>query len=288
MNSTINGAEMRRRNLLAALLVPALAACASGGSGGDGPMGLAMGMPEGGTVTYEIADTTVIAIDAMGQMMEIPATGSTTITATFAPNATGGVRMTATVADFESVMSNPMGAPERASGDDIEGELVVDYDRRGVAEVVGIPALSGTAEQMFSPEQLAHGMFPRLPGTPPTPGMTWTDTITTVVDRAGTFTESTQIITWTVPADGIQGAMVRIDYTGTMEMEQEGMQMGMSFTQDLQGASEGHVIWDMAASRMEEHHSTSTLDGVMDADQVPVPLPLSVVVTQVIRRTAGM
>ena len=281
---------MRPRTLLSALLLPALAACASGGSSGTASAGLAMGVPQGGAATWEIADTTVISIDAMGQMMEIAGTSATTLSATFASNGMGGTRMTATVDAYDARMNNPMGAPEIASGSEIDGQFVVDFDTRGVADILEMPDLSGNAENMFSPETLAHTIFPRLPGTPPTPGMSWTDTISVTSDRAGTFTDAQQVMTWTVAGEEMHGgrSLLRIDYTGTMSMQQDGAQMGMSFTQTLQGGTEGWVLWDLAAGVMEEHHSTASLDGLMEADQVPMPLPLAVTIHQVIRRVDGM
>lgn len=252
-------------------------------------MTLAIGVPQGGMATYESADTTVIAVDAGGQILEIPAVSMARMNVAFEATMDGGVRASATWTDYEATMSNPMGPSERATLDGVEGTLVFDLDRMGDVSIVELPSLSGTAETMLTPEGVAYGLFPGMPGVPPQPGTTWTDTISYVVDRAGTYTESTEVYEWTVVGEEqYEGRTVlRLNFTNSMTMEQDGVQMGMSFSQNLQGGAEGYVLWDLTANRMELRQSSGSLEGVMDMDQMPMPLPLSVSNSSTIRRVAG-
>lgn len=282
---------MRRRSLLAALLVPAVTtACATGGGGGSSNMmGLSYGVPEGGTVTYDITDETTISVDAGGQMIEIPGTSSSTMTMSFAEAAGGGVTVTATFDTFEATLSNPMGAAERGTLDDIDGPIVFELDPMGNGDLLDVPGLSGSTETLLSPESYAYDMFPGLPGGQPSVGMTWADTVMYEVDRAGTYSKNETVTTYTVAGEDETTGYLRIDYTSTSSLEQEGAQMGMSFVQSLAGGGEGYILWNLEANRMEEHHSETSLEGVMDMDQMPVPFGLNVTATQsVVRSTGGM
>lgn len=279
-----------RRSIYSLLVLPVIAACATvGGSGSDGNMALAYTVPSSGTLRYEVTDNMVIQIDAMGQVMEIPQVGSATIGMTFAQTE-GGVRVTTDWEAWESVMSNPMGAPERGSLNDVDGSLIFDMSRTGAGTVVELPDMRGMSENLLDPESIVHSFFPRLPARAATAGMTWTDTIAYVSERAGTYSDITTVAEYMVVGDTTVAGkrLLRVNYTGVESMEMEGAQMGMSFTQSAGGNSRGWFLWDQATGVMVENHFEADIEGLMETDAIPVPLPMMISLRKTIRLLPGM
>lgn len=279
-----------RRSTTALLLLPFLAACASvyGGSASDSAAPLAYGAQQG-ELRYQIADTAIIVVDAMGQTIEVPTISNATLGMTFAATETG-VRVTAEWEEWEAILANPMGASERSSVEQLDGPLVFDLDHRGRTSVVGIPNMRGNSELMLDPDAIAHSFFPRLPAMVASPGMTWTDTISYISDRAGTYSDVQSVTTYTVVGDTVvSGARyLRVDFTGIDSMESEGAQMGMAFTQTAQGTSRGFFLWDQTAGRLVETSYEARLEGLMDMDGVPVPLGVAMNLSQKGRLLPGM
>jgi hypothetical protein len=270
---------MRRGAIRTSLfLIPFAAACAGGpGGGGMSPPTLTFQVPDQPQVRYSQADTAVISIDAGGQMFDVSMVSNAVMDMTFAP-AENGVRVTATWAELDATVSNPMGAPERFSVDDVDGPLVFDLDSRGVAQVVSAPSLKANVAQMVSPAALANGFFPRLPGGAPTPGMTWTDTIAFEADEGVGSTISRSIVTYTVAGDtAVAGqTLLKVDMEGEMSQTAEGVTSGMSFVQDAAGSFSGYFLWDLAGGIMHSQMSESELVGTMDVDAAPFPLDIAV------------
>lgn len=269
---------MRARALFAALtLAPLMAACAGGpGGGSGGPAVLAFSVPDGGTLSYAQHDTAVISVDAGGQMIDIQALSRSVVNMSFAATE-AGLRVTATWSELEATVSNPMGAPERVSVDDIQGSLVFDMDRRGAGMLVSAPTFRGNAANMLSSSDVVYGFFPRLPGTSPTPGMTWTDTIAyESVEAAGPMTART-VMTYTVAGDTVVDGrtLLKVELSGDDTRTQEGVTSGMSFVQTTDGSLRGHFLWDLAAGALHSQVIWSDLVGTMDVDAVPFPLDMA-------------
>ena len=266
---------MQRRPLAFALaLLPLAAACAAGaGSGSSAPGRLAITVPQGGSAAYTQVDSAVISVDAGGQMIDVNAVTHQVLDMTFS-RAPGAVEVTATWRELDAVVSNPMGAPERADIDDVEGSLVFTLDPRGAATVVTKPDLRGTAVQMVDPATVAHGFFPRLPGTPPTPGMTWTDTIAYESDSGEASSQVRSIITYTVVGDTVVDgrSLLRVDTEGSDERTAEGTTAGMDFVQNVSGTVEGFFLWDLAAGKLHTQFTESDMSGTMELAAAPFPL----------------
>lgn len=267
-------------------VLPFLAACAGGsGSGADGPPALAYSM-SAADVTYSQNDSTVMSIDAGGQLIDVVILADGVLDMGFAPTA-DGVRVTTTWRDLDIEMTNPMGAPERATEDDIDGPLVFDMDRRGNTEMISAPALEGRARQMVAPKALAESFFPRLPGTAPTPGMTWTDTISFEAEVPEASTVTNMILDYTVVGDTLVDGrpLLRIDLQGRGSTLQEGNTQGMDFLQDLAGDVSGMILWDLAAGAMHYQRMETEYAGSMEVSAAPVPLEVAMRGVSHTRRT---
>ncbi len=267
---------MRRGASISALvLLPFMAACAGGpGGGSSGPAVLAY--TAGGTMMYSQVDSAVISIDAGGQMIDVNASTDQVMEMVFAPSA-DGVQVTATWRELDAVVSNPMGAPERADIDDVEGSLVFTLDRMGAATMVSAPELSGSAVQMVSPAGIANGFLPRLPGTPPEAGMTWTDTISYSADEGDASTVAETVYTYTVVGDTVVNGMnlLKVDMRGVDDRTIEGATAGMGFVQTVSGDITGFFLWDLAAGMMHSTFVETEMFGTMDVDMAPFPLDVS-------------
>jgi len=264
-----------RRSVLGAL--PLVAACVGASGGGTaGPSALAFHVPAERAVAYQQADTAVISVDAGGQMIDIQALSSAVMDMTLTP-AEGGVRVTATWRELEGTVTNPMGPAERVSTDDVEGSLVFTLDRRGAAEMVSAPTLKGNAANMVAMSDVVHGFFPRLPGTAPTPGMTWTDTIAYEAEEAAGPLVARSIVTYTVAGDTVVDGrtLLKVELAGDDTRTQEGVTSGMAFVQDMAGTVRGHFLWDVAAGMLHSHVSWSDYTGTMEVDAVPFPLDVN-------------
>ncbi len=269
---------MRRgSSLLSLSLATVVAACAGGpGSGNAGPAVLGIQVPEGGTASYVQADSGLISIDAGGQMIDVRAVSEATLDMAFA-NAADGVEVTATWRSLDATVTNPMGAPERADTDDVEGPLVFNLDRRGVATVVTLPELSGNAAQMVSGASMAHTFFPRLPGESPTMGMAWSDTIAFEAEEAGNNTVAEIIVNYTVVGDTLVDGrnLLKVDMTAQDDRTSEGVTQGMGFVQSVSGDVTGYFLWDLSAGMLHSMVQESEMFGTMEVDMAPFPLDIS-------------
>jgi hypothetical protein len=264
------------RTILA--LLPSVAACAGGPGGGTtSPPTLTYQVPDAAPVAYVQADTAVMSIDAGGQMFDVNVVSQAVMDMEFAP-VEAGVRVTATWTELDAYVSNPMGAPERISVDDVDGPLVFDLDSRGVASVVSAPTLTGSATQMVSPASVANGFFPRLPGSAPTPGMTWTDTISFEAEEGVGSTVSRSIVTYTVAGDTVVAGttLLKVDMSGETSETVEGVTSGMAFIQNSSGEVGGHFLWDLTAGMMHSQVTESDLVGTMDVEAAPFPLDVAI------------
>lgn len=260
--------------VLSVLSLPLIAACAGGsGPSSSAPPVLGYSADGPGEQVYSQADTTSLDLDMGGQVMDVGIRSRAVLDMVLEP-LTDGVRVSASWRDLAITMTNPMGPPERTTEEDIEGALVFTLDRRGDAEVLSTPTLKGSASQMVVPQSVAEGFFPRLPGTPPTTGMTWTDTIAYEADLPDALTVSETVMTYVVAGDTlVEGrSLLRIDMEGNGTMLQEGVTQGMDFTQDLEGRVEGFILWDLARGAMIYQKNESSYSGSMSVTAAPYPL----------------
>lgn len=257
---------------LAAL--PLLAGCAAGsGSGSSGAAALAYQAPDATSLSYTQADSAVLTIDAGGQMLDVLILSNAVMDMAFSP-ADRGLEVTATWRTLDAQVTNPMGAPESTDQDDVDGPVVFTLDRQGNAEVVSVPALRGTARQMVTPEAVAHSFFPGLPGTAPTPGMTWTDTVSFETDSGEASTVNRTVMTYTVAGDSLVDgrSFLKVAMEGQGSTLQEGATQGMSFLQELSGDVTGWFLWDLADGTMYAQYSESIYRGTMEMAAAPFPL----------------
>jgi len=211
-------------------------------------------------------------IDAGGDRMQARTTGTSTLKAGFT-RAPGGLQVAVDVIHLDGRLSTPLSS---ASADEagIEGPLVFTMDRRGAVTLVSQPELSGAASQFFIPVQLAHSLFPRLPGRAARMGDQWTDTIAFEGARGPGTVGTSTILTYTVAGDTVVGgrSLVRLDLAGTSESRASGVMTGMDFSQSVEGTIEGWVLFDVGRSLMVESYTEGDLRGSMDVSAAPFPL----------------
>lgn len=262
---------------LSFLGLAAVSACA-GGAGPSSSSPPVLGYSVDGAVnhSYSQADTTSLDLDMQGQVIDVRIRQTALLDMALAPTPEG-VQVTATWPDLTVVMTNPMGPAERTTEDDVDGALVFTLDPRGAAEVVSVPTLKGSAPQMVVPQGIAQGFFPRLPGTPPTPGMSWTDTVAYEADIQGAQTSSETVFTYTVAGDTlVEGrSLLKVAMDGEGTTSQGGVTQGMNFTQELTGSEDGFFLWDLEAGVMRYRWTETAYSGTMSVAAAPFPLGVS-------------
>lgn len=265
---------MRYRAHVLILATLPLSAC--GGMASSGPPGLAIGLPSPTAVTYFTGDTTTVDVDAGGQGMQVRVTSAATLDASFRSR-DDGVEMTLDVREYSGQTVNPM-ASASADASGISGPLVVQLDRRGVATVVSVPQLSGSAAELFGPLELAHGLLPRLPGRAVAPGESWTDTIHFSGAQGVGTVSATTVLTYTVVGDTLLDgrSLVKIAVEGTGRSGAAGVTTGMDFEQTVSGSAKGWVLWDQNRRLLVESFSESDGTGSMNVSAAPFPLGLRV------------
>jgi hypothetical protein len=264
---------MRSRAVAVVAATVSLAAC---GGGPSGPPGLAYGLPNPVAVTYVMADTSLMDIDAGGQAMQASMASAVTLGTTFA-RAAEGVQVTFEVKDLAATVGNPMGS-QSADGSGITGPLVVSFDRRGAATVVSQPQLTDVASQFFQPLSVAHGIFPRLPGHAVALGESWTDTIRYEGTQGPGSVKALAVVTYAVAGDTVVDgrSLVKITMRGTSESSTGGVITGMDFSQAVTGSLSGWVLWDQQRSLMVESYADADGRGTMEVSAAPFPLGLRV------------
>ncbi len=262
---------MRARHTAVAALTLALTAC-----GGGGPAGMGYAVPSSGSVTYMTADTTVIDIDAMGQMMQMSQTADGQMTAAFA-SAGDGVEVTMTVDDYSGRMNQPMGAPVTANESGIDGPMVFTMDRMGNVTVGSKPNVSGNAELLFTPLSTMYTFFPGLPGGAVAAGDMWTDTVSYSGVEGPGEVDVLMIMSYSAVGDTMVDGrtLMKINVTGGSESEASTNMQGMDVFQSIQGEVDGFVLWDSQAGVMYERRYNLSGQGTIDVSMAPQPLSIS-------------
>jgi hypothetical protein len=270
---------MRARPFVAINLGIALAAC---GTGGGGPPALAYRLPTPAEASYDVLDTATIAIDALGQSLELEVGSEAVYRLAFA-RADDGVTVTLSVDDLAATVSVPMAGPIAVDESSISGDLVFTLDRRGDAELVAAPEIDAAAGQLLPPLQIANSFFPALPGSAVGPGDTWVDTISYAYDGGGAVTNpgdagaGTQlsILRYTAVGDTVVGGtpLLRIAFTGTSEISNTLSMQGAEIQQSTSLQLDGQVLWDLQRGIMFERRTTSTGTGRVRVAMLPSELP---------------
>lgn len=270
-----------------ALVLATLSAAACGGVASTGPAGLAIGVPSPAAVTYVTGDTVVVDVDAGGQFLQVRITEAATLGASFRGRG-DGVELTLDVREYRAQTVNPM-ASASADGSGISGPLVVNLDRQGAASVVSMPSVSGSAAEMFSPLELAHGLLPRLPGRAVPVGGSWTDTIEySGAQGPGSVTAAIEM-TYTVAGDTVVDgrSLVKLTMQGTSRSQSTGVTTGMDFEQNVTGSVKGWALWDQNRRLLVESFTESDGTGAMNVSAAPFPLGLRVKTRGWVRLGAG-
>lgn len=270
---------MRSAFRLSLASLPLLAACAAGSGGGSDstPAALAFSLPDQPVLTYTQADTGEVMLDMGGQVLSMDIRTDAVMDLEFA-EADDGLQVTASWRELDASMSSQMMAPQRGDETDVDGPLVFTLGPRGEAEVVRTPEIAEGLGQLVSPTQTALGFFPRLPGTPPTPGMTWTDTIRYDVDEGGVKQTVRTLVNYTVVGDTLVAGrtLLKVDMDGSQSIQAEARQQGMRTYQDMSGAVGGFFLWDLATGTMEYQFGEVDMSGTMDLEAAPYPLDMRV------------
>lgn len=265
----------------AALLVglgTALSGCASAGVVPEAPAPLAYGVPADSSVVYVQADSSTLSVDAGGETVEVHLASRGTLDLRFSPAAAAAVEVSALWTDFEARASNPLGEPETASIDDIEGPLVFTLTRTGRGRLVRAPELSGGARTFLHPDLVASTFFPRVPAQVVAPGDQWTDTIHAETRDGELRVGTTAVVTYRVVGDTVIGGALlrRIELDGTEERTVETSQGGMEVTQEVAGTRSGYVLWHVERGLPAEVSYETRQTGTMEVSSAPFPLGVKV------------
>lgn len=255
---------MRMREATVLLASVALAACAAGAPS------LSYGVPSPPSRTYVVGDTIGIAVQGLGQSLEIAARSAATYTLRYEP-AGSGVRVRATVNDLAADVALPMGEPMAMDESALEGDFVFELDARGRATSLTSPHATAIGGQVFSAPVVAHEIFPRLSGGAVSAGESWTDSVTYTEAVEGGETEVTSNLTYTVADDVQRGgrALTEITFAGTAAVKQDLNVDGARVTQASELEVEGRLLWDVAAGVLAESETTMRGPGTVRIALLP-------------------
>ena len=259
-----------------------LSACAGGATAGPG--GLGYGVPTLSEVTYSVADTTRVDINAMGQTMTMSQSSEALFDASFV-SAGDGVTVSLITRAFNGTVIQPMGSPVNADESGVEGPLVFSLNREGDVTPVSRPELSGGAVQAFPTLTTMYTLFPGLPGGPVDPGMTWTDTLQFEGSEGGGDLTMFSVLEYTAVGDTVVAGrtLLKLEVLGTAELEVIAVAGGMEALQEIFAGVAGHVLWDTGFGVMYERVIVMDGDGTVSVPVMPQPLPLTMTVSSVVR-----
>jgi hypothetical protein len=258
---------MSGRWTLLAVLTGVLGGC---GMGSSAPPALAYRLPAEREVRYEVVDTAVISIEALGQRLALDVGSAAEYAMTF-DRAGDGIRVTLRVVELSATMNVPMAGPVTFDESSISGDLVFTVDRRGGVAVVATPEVDAAVRQLVPPEQVAHSFFPALPGTAVALGGTWVDTLAYEAEGGAQRTISSYVVVGDTVVDG--RSLLRIDFHGTAEMEQALSMQGTQVQQKTNLALEGHVLWDQQRGLIYERETRMSGTGTVRMPLLPTELP---------------
>jgi hypothetical protein len=264
-------AAMRTRAPFALLAGLLMTSCASAG-----PSSLAYGVPAPPRVSYAVGDTLTIALEGLGQTLEIGARSRATYDLSYAPGQ-AGLHVTATLASLAADIVTPMTEPIAMDEEAIVGDFDFELDATGRATSMTSPEASGGG-QVFAAPIVAHTLFPRLSGGAASVGESWTDSVTySETTEAGT-TSVASTLTYTVLGETEAGgrALLEIGFAGTAEISQALSIEGATITQASEVDVDGSLEWDVAAGLLYSSESTMAGAGRVRVAMLPAELPTTV------------
>jgi len=205
-------------------------------------------VPRSSDVTYLVGDTVTIALQGLGQGMEIGARSAATYALQYDRGASG-VRVTATLEDLAASVVVPLSDPISMDESGLEGEFVFELDRLGRVSSMSSPQANQLGAQVFAAPVVAHALFPRLPGRAVAMGDSWMDTVTYSEDEEAGVTQVRSSLTYTVVGEAqIDGrALSEIAFEGTAEVTQDLELEGARINQASEVEVEGRFRWDASA-----------------------------------------
>lgn len=180
--------------------------------------------------------------------------------------------------DLRADVSLPMAEPLTVDEGIVQGDLVLELDRRGDVTVVQSPTVEQAASPFFAGPTIAHSFFPGLPGVAVSVGDSWVDTVS--FTDGGEAGESSQVsvTTYTVMGEAaVDGrSLLEISFEGTQEMRQTMALQGAEIEQRTDLEVRGRVLWDVQRALMFERETVSTGTGTVRVAVAPTPLPTRV------------
>jgi len=233
-----------------------------------------------------VGDTLTIALQALGQPMEIGARSRAEYDLVYAPGG-AGPRVTATLTSLAAEVVTPLTEPLAMDEGALAGDFLFELDGRGRASSMSSPEATG-AGQVFAAPIVAHTLFPRLSGTAAATGDSWQDSVTySETTDAGT-TSVTSSLTYTVTGSSTVGGrtLLEIGFEGSAEISQALSIEGANITQASEVDVTGSLLWDLAAGILYSSDTTMEGPGRVRVAMLPAELPTRVSwVTHVQRQT---
>lgn len=186
-----------------------------------------------------------------------------------------GIRLTATLTDFDGSFTGPTGRTT-ATEAGARGAFVWTLSPAGRIIDSKLPTMTEEFEQVARSGDMLRALIIPLPRGPVTRGTSWTDTIVTREERE-TKVDNTTIVTSTWSRDStIAGTEYRvIESTMQNQLSVEGQNNGMTVKQRLTGQTLSTALWDPArgilVSRISRGELNGTLD-VVEAGMTGVPI----------------
>ncbi|MDH3422939.1 MAG: hypothetical protein OEN00_08095, partial [Gemmatimonadota bacterium] len=228
-----------------AVLSATLTACAGGGAGVPS---LVYAVPSPSDLTYAVADTVTIALQGIGQGMELSARSAATYSVHY-DRSPSGMRVTATIDALAASVVMPMASPMTMDEGGLAGDFVFDLDVRGRVGSMSSPQATQLGAQVFAAPVVAHTLFPRLPGRVARAGDSWVDSVTYLEDGEAGVTQVQSALTYTLTGESqVDGrTLLEITFAGTAEVRQDLSLEGARINQNSQVEVEGRFHWDARA-----------------------------------------
>lgn len=266
---------MRAPKPVLAVLSATLTACAGGGAGAPS---LGYAVPSPSDLTYAVTDTVTIALEGIGQGMELSARSAATYSVHYGPSP-NGMRVTATIDDLAASVVMPLASPITMDESGLAGEFVFELDDRGRVGFMSSPQASQLGAQVFAAPVVAHALFPRLPGRAVSSGDSWVDSVTYQEEGEAGVTEVQSALTYSVTgesqADG--RTLLEIAFAGTAEVRQDLSLEGARINQASQVEVEGRFHWDARAGILVDSEMSMSGPGSVQVALLPgAELPTTV------------
>lgn len=264
------------RRCIAALLIAGTGACASAPR--TTVPTLAYGMPPVNPALYELADTTVVRVEA-DRGRNLDTTIGITVRAEVGTHVDSAgmlssvrlrsVRGTFVVGDQVTLRADSASLPT--------GAALLRMSARGADSTMHVPGMPRSLARIIGGESFFHHFFVRVPGGPVAPGTEWTDTVSLTDEGGGVQSRTRTVVVSALRGDTTIDARVlhvihsRISTT----IEVDGIVDGMQVSQRLVGAGEAVSLWDETRSMLVAREETLTVNGTMDlsgADLRGVPV----------------